>query len=83
MDIAQQCFGQSKESIEYATRDILAIREFFGIDLAHKSASENTALLKVRRRLETHNPIRSIFDEINGHLISEGLMIKEPSSPRL
>lgn len=77
MYIAQQCFGLSDEGIEDAIYDSQAIRGFIGIDLTHESAPDATTLLKFRRLLEKHNLTRRIFDEINGHLASKGLMMRE------
>jgi len=77
MYIAQQCFGLSDEGIEDAIYDSQAIRGFVGIDLTYESAPDATTLLKFRRLLEKHNLTRRIFDEINGHLASRGLMMRE------
>ena len=77
MYIAQQCFGLSDEGIEDAIYDSQAIRGFVGIDLTHESAPDATTLLKFRRLLEKHNLTRRIFDEINKHLASKGLMMRE------
>lgn len=77
MYIAQQCFGFSDEGIEDAIYDSQAIRGFVGIDLTHESAPDATMLLKFRRLLEKHNLTRRIFDEVNGHLVSKGLMMRE------
>jgi IS5 family transposase len=77
MYIAQQCFGLSDEGIEDAIYDSQAIRGFVGIDLTHESAPDATTLLKFRRLLEKHDLTRRIFDEINGHLASKGLMMHE------
>lgn len=43
--------------------------------MAHDSATDATTLLMSRRLLEKHNLKRRIFDEINGHLASKGLMM--------
>jgi transposase len=75
--IAQQCFGLSDEGIEDAIYDSQAIRGFVGIDLTHESAPDATTLLKFRRLLEKHELTRRIFDEINAHLTSKGLMMRE------
>jgi transposase, IS5 family len=77
MYIAQQCFGLSDEGIEDAIYDSQSIRGFVGIDLTHESAPDATTLLKFRRLLETHNLTRRIFDEINVHLASKGLVMRE------
>ena len=77
MYIAQQCFGLSDEGMEDAIYDSQSIRGFVGIDLTHESAPDATTLLKFRRLLEQHNLTRRIFDEINGHLASKGLVMRE------
>ena len=77
MYIAQQCFGLSDEGIEDAIYDSQAIRAFVGVDLTHDCAPDANTLLKFRRVLEKHNLTRRIFDEINGHLASKGLVIRE------
>jgi IS5 family transposase len=77
MYIAQQCFGLSDDGIEDAIYDSQSIRGFVGIDLTHESAPDATTLLKFRRLLEQHNLTRRIFDEINGHLASKGLVMRE------
>ena len=77
MYIAQQCFGLSDEGIEDAIYDSQSIRGFVGIDLTHESAPDATTLLKFRRLLEKHNLTRRIFDEINVHLASKGLVMRE------
>jgi len=77
MYIAQQCFGLSDEGIEDAIYDSQSIRGFVGVDLTHESAPDATTLLKFRRLLEKHNLTRRIFDEINVHLASKGLVMRE------
>ena len=77
MYIAQQCFGLSDEGIEDAIYDSQSIRGFVGINLTHESAPDATTLLKFRRLLEKHNLTRRIFDEINVHLASKGLIMRE------
>jgi IS5 family transposase len=77
MYIAQQCFGLSDEGIEDAIYDSQSIRGFVGIDLTLESVPDATTLLKFRRLLEKHNLTRRIFDEINVHLASKGLMMRE------
>lgn len=77
MYIAQQCFGLSDEGVEDAIYDSQAIRGFVGIDLTHEAAPDATTLLKFRRLLEKHKLTERIFTEINGHLASRGLMMRE------
>ena len=54
-----------------------AIRGFVGIDLTHESAPDATTLLKFRRLLEKHELTKRNFDEINSHLASKGLVMRE------
>ena len=77
MYIVQQCLGLSDEGIEDAIYDSQSVRGFVGIDLTHESAPDATTLLKFRRLLEQHKLTRRIFDEINGHLASKGLVMRE------
>lgn len=77
MYISQQCFGLSDEGVEDAIYDSQAIRGFVGIDLTHESAPDATTLLKFRRMLEQNSLTKRIFDEINGHLASKGLTMRE------
>src|SRR5471030_339452 len=77
MYIVQQCFGLSDEGVEDAIYDSQAIRSFVGIDLTHESAPDATTLLKFRRLLEKHKLTERIFNEINAHLASKGLMMRE------
>jgi IS5 family transposase len=76
MYIAQQCFGFSDEAIEDALYDSQAIRRFVGMDLGRESAPDATTLLKFRRLLEKHQLTASIFETINKHLASKGLMMR-------
>lgn len=77
MYVAQQCFGLSDQGIEDAIYDSQAMRAFVGIDLGQESAPDASTLLKFRRLLEKHQLTERIFNEINGHLASKGLMMRE------
>ena len=77
MYVAQQCFGLSDEGIEDAIYDSQAIRRFVGIDLNREAAPDATTLLKFRRLLEEHGLQRRIFEAINAHLASKGLLLRE------
>lgn len=77
MYIAQQCLGLSDEGIEDALYDMSSVRTFVGIDLTHESAPDATTLLKFRRLLEENNLTRRVFDEINAHLATKGLSMRE------
>jgi IS5 family transposase len=77
MYLVQQCFGFSDEGTEDAIYDSQAIRGFVGIDLSRDSAPDATKLLRFRRLLETHQLTRTLFETINQHLASRGLLLKE------
>jgi IS5 family transposase len=74
MYIAQRCFGFSDEATEDALYDSQAIRRFVGMDLGR--APDATTLLKFRRLLEKHKLTASIFETINKHMASKGLMMR-------
>jgi IS5 family transposase len=46
------------------------------MDLGRESAPDATTLLKFRRLLEKHKLTASIFETINKHLVSKGLMMR-------
>jgi len=77
MYVVQQCFGFSDEGTEDAVYDSQAIRGFMCIDLGCESAPDATTLLRFRRLLETHQLTRVLFETINQHLASRGLLLKE------
>lgn len=77
MYVMQQCFGFSDEGTEEAVYDSKAIRGFIGIDLGRESAPDANTLLRFRRLLETHQLTRVLFETINQHLASQGLLLKE------
>ncbi|HBO9387794.1 TPA: IS5 family transposase, partial [Pseudomonas aeruginosa] len=62
---------------EDAVYDSQAIRSFVGIDLSRESAPDATTLLRFRRLLEAHQLTRVLFETINQHLASRGLLLKE------
>ncbi len=67
-------FGRRHRDAFYGSQ---AIRGFVGMDLTHESAPDVTTLLKFRRLLEKHNLTCRNFDEVNEHLVSKGLMMRE------
>ena len=77
MYVAQQCFGLSDEGIEDAIYDSAAIRDFVGVDPTWGAAPDATTLGRFRHLLETHDLTRRIFETINAHLASQGLMMRE------
>lgn len=77
LNFAQQSFILSDEGMEEAIYNSQAICGVVDIDLKHEPALDPTTLLKFRRLLEKHNLTQTIFDEINWHLASTGLMMRE------
>src|SRR3546814_8024979 len=67
----------SDEGTEDAVYDSQAIRGFIGVDLGRESAPDATTLLRFRRLLETHQLTRVLFETINQHLASRGLLRSE------
>lgn len=77
MYIAQQCFGLSDEGMEDAVYDSQAIRTFVGIDLGREGAPDATTLLSFRHLLEKDELTKVIFETINTHLASKGLLMRQ------
>ena len=48
-----------------------------GIDLGRESAPDATTVLRSRHLLETHQLTQVLFETINQHLASRGLLLKE------
>ena len=77
MYVAQQCFGLADEAMEDAIYDSTSIRTFVGIDLGREAAPDATTLLNFRHLLEAHDLTRQIFETINAHLASKGLLMRQ------
>ena len=77
MYVAQQCFGLADEAMEDAIYDSASIRQFVKVDLGRESAPDATTLLHFRRLLETHGLTKTIFETINAHLASKGLLMRQ------
>jgi transposase, IS5 family len=77
MYVVQQRFGFSNEGCEDAVYDSHAIHGFIGVDLGRESAPEATTFLRFCRLVEIHQLTRVLFETINQHLASRGLLLKE------
>jgi transposase, IS5 family len=73
----QQWYSLSDEGLEDQVCDSQAMREFVGIDLAREQVPDATTLLKFRRLLEQHQLTQAILNEVNAHLGSKGLLMRE------
>ena len=76
MYCCQQWYGLADEALEDALYDSQALRDFVGIDLSKESVPDATTLLKFRRLLQDNDLTRALFDEINGHLAQQGLLMR-------
>ena len=76
MYFLQQWFGLADEAVEDAIYDSQAMREFVGIDLGRESVPDATTLLKFRRLLETKKLTAKLFEGINEHLVTRGLLLR-------
>jgi IS5 family transposase len=73
----QQWYGLADEALEDALYDSQALRDFARIDLAAEGVPDATTLLKFRRRLETHDLCKGLFQAINADLSARGLLLRE------
>lgn len=53
----------------------LSMREFFGIDLGHEPAPDETTICKFRHLLERHELGRKIFEQVGVHLQVKGFRL--------
>jgi transposase, IS5 family len=77
MYFLQQWYALADEALEDALYDSQAMRSFVGIDLNVESVPDATTLLKFRRILERHALTQKILDEVNAHLASHHLLMRE------
>lgn len=71
-----QWYGLADEALEDALYDSQALRDFVGIDLSREPVPDATTLLKFRRLLQDNDLRRALFDEINAHLVEQGLLMR-------
>jgi IS5 family transposase len=77
MYFLQQWYALADEALEDALYDSQSMRSFVGIDLNVESVPDATTLLKFRRILERHALTQKILDEVNAHLASQHLLMRE------
>jgi len=73
----QQWYALADEALEDALYDSQSMRGFAGIDLNVEAVPDATTLLKFRRILERHALTQKILDEVNAHLASHHLLMRE------
>jgi IS5 family transposase len=77
MYFLQQWYALADEALEDALYDSQSMRSFVGIDLNVEAVPDATTLLKFRRILERHALTQKILDEVNAHLASHHLLMRE------
>lgn len=76
MFVVQQCFSFFDEGTRDAVYDSQTIRGVICVDLGSESASDAATLLRFGHLLETHQHTLALFESINQHLASLGLLLK-------
>jgi IS5 family transposase len=79
MYFLQQWYALADEALEDALYESQSMRSFVGIDLGVESVPDATTLLKFRRILERHALTQKLLDEVNAHLASHHLLMREGS----
>lgn len=74
----QLFYNLSDPAMEDALYEIESMRRFAGLRLSDRLPDETT-ILNFRHLLERHNLGQKLFDEVNRHLKSEGLTLREGS----
>ena len=74
----QLFYNLSDPAMEDALYEIESMRRFAGLRLSDRLPDETT-ILNFRHLLERHNLGKKLFDEVNRHLRSEGLRLREGS----
>jgi len=74
----QLFYNLSDPGMEDALYEIESMRRFAGLRLSDRIPDETT-ILNFRRFLERNKLTKKLFDEINGHLKDNGLMLREGS----
>ena len=74
----QLFYNLSDPAMEDALYEIESMRRFAGLRLSDRLPDETT-ILNFRHLLERHNLGKKLFDEVNRHLRSEGLALREGS----
>ena len=66
----QQWFNLSDPAVEEALYDLLAMRDFVGIDLGREPVPDETTVCRFRHLLETHDLGRQLFDAVVEEIIT-------------
>lgn len=74
----QLFYNLSDPAMEDALYEIESMRRFAGLRLADRLPDETT-ILNFRHLLETHGLGQTLFADVNKHLASQGLMLREGS----
>ena len=72
----QQWYGLSDPAMEEELYEIASMRQFVGLSLASSSVPDETTILHFRHLLERHGLAKVIFQAINDHLRSKGLLLR-------
>jgi len=62
-------------AMEEALYEIVSMRRFAGLSLSD-GVPDETTILNFRRLIETNEPARRLFDQVNAHLTRKGLLLK-------
>jgi IS5 family transposase len=73
----QQWYALSDPAMEEALYEIASMRRFAGLSLSRGALPDETTILNFRHLLERHGLARRLFEAINRHLHSKGLMLRQ------
>ena len=73
----QQWYGLSDPAMEEALYEIASMRRFAGLSLSRGALPDETTILNFRHLLERHDLAGRVFEVINGHLQSKGLLLRQ------
>ena len=73
----QQWYGLSDPAMEETLYEIASMRRFTGLSLSRGSMPDETTILHFRHLPERHGLARQLFEAINRHLQSKGLMLRQ------
>jgi IS5 family transposase len=79
MYFLQQWYTLADEALEDALYESQSMRGFVGIDLGVEAVPDATTLLKFRHLLERHALTQKLLEEVNAHLESHKLLMREGS----
>lgn len=73
----QQWFQLSDPGMEDSLYDSESIRRFAGIELGRDVVPDESTILRFRHLLEEHDLTSELFQEVNGYLEEQGLLLRE------